>query len=152
MYEGNPGEINFGSGWREGFEVSGVNCISNVINNKSGLWKTVRLIRFWTFSKTTNAMHFRIFFKFAHQPSLPRRRFLGSWCFVRPHVTNLKNFKSLLLPILNFSHSDFCFLFFLIDDFRFEFLTCLFWFMYMINCWWHHRWPKYVHCCVTFKI
>ena len=39
--------------------------------------------------------------------------------------TNLKNFKSLLFPILNFSYSGFCFLFFLIDDSRFEFLTSL---------------------------
>ena len=91
MYEGNPGEINFGSGQREGFEVSGVNCISNVINNKSGLWKTVRLIRFWTFWKTTNAIHFRIFFKFAHQPTLPRRRFWWSSCFGPPH--KLKKFQ-----------------------------------------------------------
>ena len=39
--------------------------------------------------------------------------------------TKLINFKSLLLQILNFSYSEFCFLCFLIDDSRFEFLTSL---------------------------
>ena len=88
-----------------------------MVNNKSDLGKTVRVIRFRKFSKTTDAIHFQIFFKFAHQPPSHEGVFRGA------RVSSLPT--NLILPILNFSYSDFCFLFFLIDDSRFEFLTSL---------------------------